>query len=140
MRCGNRTPSPNGSAGPPRCRRRSQRPPTGPCSAPARWPAPQAGRHLYADLGPLRSRLAARGVTDSLELEEYLTDRLGVPVPGGHRFGDELGALRVRLGTGSLLGSTPEQQMESLTSVEPLELPHVVAALNMFRAALDELR
>ncbi|MFB7560078.1 aminotransferase class I/II-fold pyridoxal phosphate-dependent enzyme [Streptomyces brevispora] len=101
---------------------------------------PQAGRHLYADLGPLRSRLAARGVTDSLELEEYLTERLGTPVPGGHRFGDELGALRVRLGTGPLLGSTPRQQMESLTAAEPLELPHVVAALNNFRAALDELR
>ncbi|MFI6863598.1 aminotransferase class I/II-fold pyridoxal phosphate-dependent enzyme [Streptomyces sp. NPDC050421] len=101
---------------------------------------PQAGRHLYADLGPLRSQLAARGVTDSLELEEYLTDRLGAPVPGGHRFGDELGALRVRLGTGSLLGSTAQQQTESLTAAEPLELPHVAAALSMFRAALDELR
>ncbi|MEU1437621.1 aminotransferase class I/II-fold pyridoxal phosphate-dependent enzyme [Streptomyces sp. NPDC005775] len=101
---------------------------------------PQAGRHLYADLGPLRSRLAARGVTDSLELEEYLTDRLGAPAPGGHRFGDELGALRVRLGTGSLIGSTPREQKESLTAAEPLELPHVAAALSMFRAALDELR
>ncbi|THA79415.1 aminotransferase class I/II-fold pyridoxal phosphate-dependent enzyme [Streptomyces sp. A0642] len=101
---------------------------------------PQAGRHLYADLGPLRARLAAHGVTDSPELEEYLTERLGAPAPGGHRFGDELGALRVRLGTGSLLGSTPRQQEESLTAAEPLELPHVAAALSMFRAALDELR
>ncbi|MFF2438594.1 aminotransferase class I/II-fold pyridoxal phosphate-dependent enzyme [Streptomyces sp. NPDC005133] len=101
---------------------------------------PQAGRHLYADLGPLRSRLATQGVTDSLELEEYLTERLGAPTPGGHRFGDELGALRVRLGTGPLLGSTPEQQMESLTAVEPLELPHVARALSIFAAALGELR
>lgn len=101
---------------------------------------PQAGRHLYADLGPLRSRLATRGVTDSLELEEYLTDRLGAPAPGGHRFGDELGALRVRLGTGPLLGSTPEQQTESLTAVEPLELPHVARALSIFATALSELR
>ncbi|MFE5239070.1 MULTISPECIES: aminotransferase class I/II-fold pyridoxal phosphate-dependent enzyme [unclassified Streptomyces] len=101
---------------------------------------PQAGRHLYADLGPLRTRLAARGVTDSLELEEYLTERLGAPVPGGHRFGDELGALRVRLSTGPLLGSTPERQMESLTAVEPLKLPHVARALSIFAAALDELR
>ncbi|MFE7358276.1 aminotransferase class I/II-fold pyridoxal phosphate-dependent enzyme [Streptomyces sp. NPDC057543] len=101
---------------------------------------PQAGRHLYVDLGPLRSRLANRGVTDSLELEEYLTERLGAPTPGGHRFGDELGALRVRLGTGTLLGSTPEQQMESLTAVEPLELPHVAEALNIFGTTLDELR
>lgn len=101
---------------------------------------PQAGRHLYADLGPLRSRLANRGVTDSLELEEYLTERLGAPTPGGHRFGDELGALRVRLGTGTLLGSTPEQQLESLTAVAPLELPHVAEALSIFGTALDELR
>ncbi|MET7855661.1 aminotransferase class I/II-fold pyridoxal phosphate-dependent enzyme [Streptomyces sp. NPDC005318] len=101
---------------------------------------PQAGRHLYADLGPLRSRLATRGVTDSLELEEYLTERLGAPAPGGHRFGDELGALRVRLGTGPLLGSTPEQQTESLTAVEPLELPHVARALSIFATALSELR
>ncbi|MFE7402376.1 aminotransferase class I/II-fold pyridoxal phosphate-dependent enzyme [Streptomyces sp. NPDC057557] len=101
---------------------------------------PQAGRHLYADLGPLRSRLANRGVTDSLELEEYLTERLGAPAPGGHRFGDELGALRVRLGTGTLLGSTPEQQMESLTAVAPLELPHVARALSIFGEVLDELR
>ncbi|MFD7862762.1 aminotransferase class I/II-fold pyridoxal phosphate-dependent enzyme [Streptomyces sp. NPDC057682] len=108
------------------------------CGALAR--PPQAGRHLYADLGPLRARLAERGVTDSLELEGWLTDRLGAPAPGGHRFGDELGALRVRLGTGPLLGATPEEQTASLTAPEPLELPHVATALSMFRAALDTLR
>ncbi|MEV6262735.1 aminotransferase class I/II-fold pyridoxal phosphate-dependent enzyme [Streptomyces sp. NPDC051784] len=101
---------------------------------------PQAGRHLYADLGPLRARLAARGVTDSMELEDHLTRRLGAPAPGGHRFGDELGSLRVRLSTGPLLGSTPEEQTESLTAVEPLKLPHVARALSIFAAALDELR
>ncbi|NEC64575.1 pyridoxal phosphate-dependent aminotransferase, partial [Streptomyces sp. SID9727] len=101
---------------------------------------PQAGRHLYADLGPLRSRLAARGVSDSLELEEYLSARLGTPAPGGHRFGDELGALRVRLGTGSLLGTDPERQAEALTAPDPLELPHIAEALSIFRAALDAPR
>ncbi|MER6608803.1 aminotransferase class I/II-fold pyridoxal phosphate-dependent enzyme [Streptomyces sp. NPDC000927] len=101
---------------------------------------PQAGRHLYADLGPLRSGLAARGVTDSLELEEYLTERLGTPTPGGHRFGDDLAALRVRLGTGTLVGTTPEQQLESLAAERPLELPHVAGALGRFEAALADLR
>ncbi|MFE5614566.1 aminotransferase class I/II-fold pyridoxal phosphate-dependent enzyme [Streptomyces sp. NPDC056470] len=101
---------------------------------------PQAGRHLYADLGPLRSGLAARGVTDSMELENHLGRRLGTPVPGGHRFGDELGALRVRFDTGAFLGSTEEELMESLTSANPVELPHVEAALRSFAEALEELR
>ncbi|SCF56364.1 hypothetical protein GA0115254_10021, partial [Streptomyces sp. Ncost-T10-10d] len=38
------------------------------------------------------------------------------------------------------LGSTPEQQMESLTAVAPLELPHVAQALSIFGEVLDELR
>ncbi|WP_137992338.1 aminotransferase class I/II-fold pyridoxal phosphate-dependent enzyme [Streptomyces vilmorinianum] len=101
---------------------------------------PQAGRHLYADLGPLRAGLAARGVTDSMELETHLTERLGTPVPGGHRFGDELGALRARFDTGVFLGSTEEERNESLTSADPVELPHVARALSSFGAALEELR
>ncbi|MEV8410169.1 hypothetical protein AB0R12_31605, partial [Streptomyces niveus] len=77
---------------------------------------------------------------DSMELEEFLGERLGLPVPGGHRFGDELGALRVRLDTGPLLGSTPELRTESLTAADPLELPQVAEALDTLRAALRELR
>ncbi|MFI6686713.1 aminotransferase class I/II-fold pyridoxal phosphate-dependent enzyme [Streptomyces sp. NPDC050485] len=101
---------------------------------------PQAGRHLYADLGPFRTRLAAHGVTDSMELEDYLTARLAAPVPGGHRFGDELGALRVRLATGPLLGATQEQRLASLDAPDPLQLPHVHEALGTLAAALAELR
>ncbi|MGW8949006.1 aminotransferase class I/II-fold pyridoxal phosphate-dependent enzyme [Streptomyces sp. NPDC055709] len=101
---------------------------------------PQAGRHLYADLGPLRARLAGRGVTDSMELEDYLSGRLRTPVPGGHRFGDELGALRVRLDTGPFLGASPEERLEALAAEAPLELPHVARALAFFRSAFQELR
>ncbi|MCX5203040.1 aminotransferase class I/II-fold pyridoxal phosphate-dependent enzyme [Streptomyces sp. NBC_00237] len=100
---------------------------------------PVAGRHLYADLGPLREGLAERGVTDSMELEEYLTTRLNTPVPGGHRFGDPLGALRVRLSTAPLLGATPGRRTESLTARDPLELPHLEQALNHLGEALAEL-
>lgn len=99
---------------------------------------PRAGRHLYADFGPARRGLAARGVGDSMELEEFLGERLGVQVPGGHRFGDELGALRVRLATAPLLGSTPEERMESLTASDPLELPHVAESLGILTAVLRE--
>ncbi|WP_418959996.1 aminotransferase class I/II-fold pyridoxal phosphate-dependent enzyme [Streptomyces tritici] len=101
---------------------------------------PQAGRHLYADLGPLRAGLAARGVNDSMELEVHLSERLGFLVPGGHRFGDELGALRVRFDTGPLLGADDEERAEALRAAEPLELPHVADALRAFGAVLEELR
>ncbi|MFI6654188.1 aminotransferase class I/II-fold pyridoxal phosphate-dependent enzyme [Streptomyces sp. NPDC050523] len=101
---------------------------------------PQAGRHLYADLGPLRSALTAHGVGDAQELEDFLSARLGMPAPGGHRFGDELGALRVRLSTGPLLGHTDEERAECLTSPAPLELPHVQRALTHVKSVFDDLR
>ncbi|MGW7526131.1 aminotransferase class I/II-fold pyridoxal phosphate-dependent enzyme [Streptomyces sp. NPDC054783] len=101
---------------------------------------PQAGRHLYADLGPLREPLADQGVSDAQELEDLLTVRLGMPAPGGHRFGDDLGALRVRLATGPLLGGDDEERAECLTSPVPLELPHVQRALIFLTSVLDDLR
>ncbi|MHB9857961.1 aminotransferase class I/II-fold pyridoxal phosphate-dependent enzyme [Streptomyces sp. YIM S03343] len=101
---------------------------------------PQAGRHLYVDLGPLRSALTAHGVGDAQELEDFLTARLGMPAPGGHRFGDDLAEPRVRLATGPLLGGTGEEGKECLTSPSPLELPHVQRALNHLRSVFDDLR
>ncbi|HEY8980685.1 MAG TPA: aminotransferase class I/II-fold pyridoxal phosphate-dependent enzyme [Streptomyces sp.] len=100
---------------------------------------PRAGRHVYVDLGPLRRALAARGVGDAQELEDHLSARLGMPAPGGHRFGDDLGALRVRLSTGVLLGATDAERAACLTSPSPLELPHVHRALTLVRSAFDGL-
>jgi aspartate/methionine/tyrosine aminotransferase len=101
---------------------------------------PQAGRHLYADLGPLRAALSAHGVGDAQDLEDFLAARLGMPTPGGHRFGDDLGALRVRLSTGPLLGGTDEERAECLSSPSPLELPHVQRALISLKSVFDDLR
>ncbi|WP_217145031.1 aminotransferase class I/II-fold pyridoxal phosphate-dependent enzyme [Streptomyces sp. AC627_RSS907] len=102
---------------------------------------PQAGRHLYADLEPLRDALGAQGVGDAQELEEFLAARLGMPAPGGHRFGDDLQALRVRLSTGPVVGGgTVGQRAACLTSPNPLELPHVQRALIGLKSVFDDLR
>ncbi|MFG2510889.1 aminotransferase class I/II-fold pyridoxal phosphate-dependent enzyme [Streptomyces sp. NPDC048584] len=100
---------------------------------------PSCGRHLYVDLAPLAPALHARGIGDAQELEEFLTARLGMPAPGGHRFGDDLEAPRVRLSTAPLLGDTPVLRAEALTSHAPLELPRVRDALNRLTAAFAEL-
>ncbi|MFI6002781.1 aminotransferase class I/II-fold pyridoxal phosphate-dependent enzyme [Streptomyces sp. NPDC051366] len=100
---------------------------------------PQAGRHLYADLSPLRAGLARQGVRDAMELEDYLGGRLGAPTPGGQRFADDLGALRVRLSTGPLLGATPEERLAALTAPDPLALPHVRRSLDLLGSVLAGL-
>ncbi|MBT2472113.1 aminotransferase class I/II-fold pyridoxal phosphate-dependent enzyme [Streptomyces sp. ISL-66] len=100
---------------------------------------PRAGRHLYADLTPLRAGLARSGVGDAMELEDWLGGRLGAPTPGGQRFADEPDALRVRLSTGPLLGATPEERLAALTASDPLELPYVRGSLDRLRSVLAGL-
>ncbi|GAA0479017.1 aminotransferase class I/II-fold pyridoxal phosphate-dependent enzyme [Streptomyces sp. NPDC046215] len=100
---------------------------------------PQAGPYLYADLGELRTALAARAVTDSVELEAHLSTALGRTVPGGHRFGDAPDALRVRLSTPPLLGATDDLRQRALDARDPLALPEIRTALTTFGSAFSAL-
>ncbi|MEU1373598.1 aminotransferase class I/II-fold pyridoxal phosphate-dependent enzyme [Streptomyces triculaminicus] len=100
---------------------------------------PRTGPHLYADLGEQRDALAARGITDSVELEAHLSAALGHPVPGGHRFGDAPDSLRVRLSTPPLLGAAEEGRRRALDAPDPLADPDVAQALSTFGTAFSEL-
>ncbi|MBZ4324569.1 pyridoxal phosphate-dependent aminotransferase, partial [Streptomyces sp. SCA2-4] len=99
----------------------------------------QTGPHLYADLGELRVGLARRAVTDSVELEAYLGAALGHPVPGGHRFGDDPDALRVRLSALPFLGAGDEPRQRALDSPDPPALPETAEALAGLEAAFRAL-
>ncbi|MGW2927959.1 hypothetical protein ACWC8S_24015, partial [Streptomyces fungicidicus] len=73
-------------------------------------------------------------------LQTYWLERpgLGMPAPGGHRFGDDLEAPRVRLSTAPLLGGAPGAEV--LDAPDPLELPRVRAALARLGSVFDDLR
>jgi aspartate aminotransferase len=102
-------------------------------------PAPEAGYCLYADLTPAADRLAAHGVTGGAGLERHLLERFGIAVLGGHRFGDDPAAPRMRVATGGLHGAGEELRWQTLRAPDPLALPHVAEALERLRAALTEL-
>lgn len=100
---------------------------------------PQAAFYLYPDLAPARDRLAARGLSDGDSLAEYLLDRYGIGVLRGTAFGDEPAALRFRVATSLLYGSTDEARWQALRSERPQDLPWIAAARDQFRSALDDL-
>lgn len=91
---------------------------------------PRLGRHLYADFEPLRPRLEVRGIRDSPGLEADLVRKFGPHACGGHRFGDDPEALRVRLSTGLLTGPDPPR---------PPASPGVSRVLDSVQSALTEL-
>ncbi|MCB5905938.1 aminotransferase class I/II-fold pyridoxal phosphate-dependent enzyme [Streptomyces pinistramenti] len=97
---------------------------------------PRSGSHLYADLDPLRRPLAAAGIGGPAALERELR---AWSARGGQRFGDDPGALRVRLGAEALLGGGPELRRRVLDVPDPLELPQIAEALAGLSDALTRL-
>ncbi|MCZ4119176.1 aminotransferase class I/II-fold pyridoxal phosphate-dependent enzyme [Streptomyces sp. H39-S7] len=96
---------------------------------------PQAGFHLYAEL----TSHDTHDLPDAAALERHLTRRLGRRVLGGHRFGDDPTALRVRIDTGPLHGGTDRERRDAFHALDPLEVPHVSQALTELKTAFTEL-
>ncbi|MEU9115310.1 aminotransferase class I/II-fold pyridoxal phosphate-dependent enzyme [Streptomyces sp. NPDC048483] len=97
---------------------------------------PHSGSHLYADFEPLRRALEARGISEPAALERELAPW---SARGGHRFGDDPGALRVRLGSEALLGADLELRGRALDAFDPLQLPSVADSLTALSRALAAL-
>ncbi|TJZ54694.1 aminotransferase class I/II-fold pyridoxal phosphate-dependent enzyme [Streptomyces piniterrae] len=97
---------------------------------------PHSGSHVYADFEPLGRPLAARGITESGGLERELAPWAA---RGGHHFGDEPAALRVRLGAEGLLGAGAELRGRVLDAPDPLQLPHIRDSLTALSRALAAL-
>lgn len=101
---------------------------------------PPAGAfYLYPDLEPMRSALATLGVETGAQLAELLLERHDVAVLAGDAFGDEPGALRFRLATSLVHGSTDDERWDALAADDPVSLPRVRSAIDRLGQALRAL-
>jgi aspartate aminotransferase len=108
-------------------------------AAGARCRPPTGAFYLYPDFEPLRPALAARGVKDGAQLAAMLLDEFELAVLEGAAFGDDPAALRFRMATSLLYGSTAEQRWEALLSDDPVALPWIREALDRLGATLRAL-
>jgi aspartate aminotransferase len=97
---------------------------------------PAGGFYLYPDLESMRPRLAALGVGSGAALADLLLDRFDIGVLAGAAFGDPPEALRFRLATSLLYGTSDAQRWESLRSSDPTSLPWVGSGLERLSNAL----
>lgn len=100
---------------------------------------PEAGFYIYPDFEPIRPTLARKGIHTSADLAAALLDRHGIGVLAGEAFGDDPAALRARVATSLLYGTTAEERWEALQAPDPLQLPWIAKSLDHLRRALTEL-
>lgn len=100
---------------------------------------PDAGFYLYPDFEPLRSQLSKRGIDTGAALVDHLLDQHGVAVLRGDAFGDHPEALRFRVATSLLYGTTGDDRQTALNSDDPLALAWINASLDHLCQSLTEL-
>jgi aspartate/methionine/tyrosine aminotransferase len=103
-------------------------------------PPPVGAFYLYPDFGPVREELQGRhGVKTSDDLAALLLRRYGMGVLPGSAFGDDPGALRLRVATGLLYGETDRQRETALATAEPTAVPWVASSLARIEEILADL-
>jgi aspartate/methionine/tyrosine aminotransferase len=103
-------------------------------------PPPAGAFYLYPDFGPVRDELQGRhGVTTSDDLAALLLRRYGMGVLPGSAFGDDPGALRLRVATGLLYGETDRQRETALAAAAPTAVPWVASSLARIEEVLSNL-
>ena len=80
------------------------------------------------------------GVGTAAGLAGLLLDRYGAGVLPGSAFGEAPEALRLRVATGLLYGSTDEQRESALAAADPVTLPGIAASLARIEHILTDLR
>jgi aspartate aminotransferase len=100
---------------------------------------PQGAFYLYPDLEPARASLARRGITTGAELSDHLLEHHGVGVLPGEAFGDDPGALRVRMATSLLHGRSDAERWTALRRPDPLDLPWIADDVARLRTSLRRL-
>ncbi len=109
-------------------------------AAGAHVPTPQAAFYLYPDFGPIRDRLhRIHGIGTAADLSALLLDRYGTGVLPGSAFGDDNPALRLRVATGLLYGTTDAEREQALAAEDPLILPWIASALARLEEVLADL-
>ncbi|MEV8148417.1 pyridoxal phosphate-dependent aminotransferase [Arthrobacter sp. NPDC080073] len=100
---------------------------------------PTAGFYLYPDFESLRDHLSAQEIHTSGDLASVLLERFGIGVLPGSAFGEPEQALRLRVATSLLYGTTEEQRWQSLKSDDPTSLPWIAESLVFLRDGLNGL-
>lgn len=108
-------------------------------AAGAQCRAPQAAFDLYPDFESLREPLRSIGIASGDQLAAYLLRERGVAVLAGSAFGDEPTALRFRVATSLLYGTTDEPRWAALRSTTPCDLPWVADSITQLREGLHPL-
>lgn len=100
---------------------------------------PAAAFYQYPDLGSFETALRRRGVTGAEAVSDHLLETYGIGMLSGAAFGDDPAALRFRVATSLLYGSTTEERWRAMESADPLELPWIRSALDRLGDALADL-